>query len=83
MKALELRQKLIWQAGRSEFGYDAAEEYEMDELGGMMMTPSAWKVEKAAEEKVMQQRIVTQFCGRKENGEPGLSDINSRQIPDN
>ena len=49
----------------------------------MMMIPSAWKAEKAAEQKVMQHRRVAQLCGRKEDGETGLSDSNSQQIPDN
>ena len=52
-KSLKFRQKIIQLTDQSEFSWDITEEYEIDELAGMMTTPRTWKVEKAAEHKVI------------------------------
>ena len=66
---MKFRQKIIQLADQSEFNWDAAEGYEIDELAGMMMTPSTWKTEKAAKQKV--QEWQGSVAGE-EDGEPGL-----------
>ena len=53
LKSLKFRHKIFQLTDQSEFSWDAAEEYEMDELAGMMTALSTWKAEKAAEQKVI------------------------------
>ena len=53
LKSLKFMQKIIQLTDQSEFSRDAIEEYEMDELAGMMTSSSTWKAEKAVEQKVI------------------------------
>ena len=72
MKSLKFRQKIIQLAGQSEFSWNAAEEYEVDELAGMTMTPSTWKAKKVAEQKVIKCKNGMALRQGKKTVEPGL-----------